>query len=195
MLCRLTIDRFLIRHQQHVSRASRSLMPSLTVVPHWASFFVPIDISSVQQSTLSQYFFLLPLLHIEWKSEWDKDFTYGKKLLFDCVWLCVVTRFLWLFDLFFIYLDYKSLSYAGLVIAAVLFVFGILVITCKYLKIWKLFLCFAISCNSLPTSLLFCLCLDCRRKVQSAAQMPQEVNKVSNYICNFCFISTKFVYS
>lgn len=38
----------------------------------------------------------------EWKSEWDKDFTY----------------------------DYKSLSYAGLVIAAVLFVFGILVITC-----------------------------------------------------------------
>ncbi|XP_013767673.1 FXYD domain containing ion transport regulator 5 [Pundamilia nyererei] len=39
---------------------------------------------------------------IEWKSEWDKDFTY----------------------------DYKSLSYAGLVIAAVLFVFGILVITC-----------------------------------------------------------------
>ncbi|KAL3980892.1 hypothetical protein ACER0C_016965 [Sarotherodon galilaeus] len=43
-----------------------------------------------------------PKKAIEWKSEWDQDFTY----------------------------DYKSLSCAGLVIAAVLFIFGILVITC-----------------------------------------------------------------
>lgn len=78
VMCGFTIDRVLIRHQQHVSRASRSIIPSLTAFPLCASFsfffFFAVDASSVQQSNLNQYFLLLYI-----DPKWDNDFKYGKK--------------------------------------------------------------------------------------------------------------------
>lgn len=129
MLCWLTTDRVFIHHQQHVNGASRCVMLSLTVVP---SCFLLL--SSCCRGFLCSTFKLNSVLFsllLPIDPKWDQDFTYGKKRpTFEvfcglCPFVCVVT-------FSFPLTDYTSLRTAGLSIAAVLFIVGIMVIGCKY---------------------------------------------------------------